>query len=76
MFNLQKKPDEIKEKINKFFCDYDLNDGDIFSDEDFESYKNSVITFLEEKDYNLLSEFNRNIGQLFLEIIFLIFLKK
>ena len=65
MFNLQKKkPDEIKEKINKFFCDYDLNDNDNFSDEDFESYKNSVITFLEEKDYNLLSEFNRNIAQI------------
>ena len=64
MFNLQKKPDEIKEKINKFFCDYDSNDGDNFSDEDFESYKNSVITFLEEKDYNLLSEFNRNIAQI------------
>ena len=60
----KKKPDEIKEKINKFFCDYDLNDNDNFSDEDFESYKNSVITFLEEKDYNLLSEFNRNIAQI------------
>jgi len=58
------KPDFIKEKINKFLCDYDLNDNDNFSDEDFESYKKSLLIILEEKDYNLLNEFNRNIIQI------------
>ena len=58
------KPDFIQERINKFFCDYDLNDNENFSDEDFESYKNSLLIILEEKDYNLLSEFNRNIAQI------------
>ena len=58
------KPDFIQERINKFFCDYDLNDNENFSDEDFESYKNSLLIILEEKDYNLLNEFNRNIIQI------------
>ena len=58
------KPDFIQERINKFFCDYDLNDNENFSDEDFESYKNSLLIILEEKDYNLLNEFNRNISQI------------
>ena len=53
-------PDEILEKINDFIIEKDINDNNNFSDEDFESYRKSVINDLNQKPLTLEEEFNRD----------------
>ena len=53
-------PDEILEKINNFLIDNDINDPENFSDEDYESYKKSVLNDLNQKPLTLEEEFNRD----------------
>ena len=53
-------PDEILDKINNFIIDNDINEPDNFSDEDYESYKKSVITLLLQKPLTLEEEYNRD----------------
>ena len=53
-------PDEINEKINNFIVDKNLNEEKNFSDEDFESFRKSVINELIQKPLTLDEEFNRD----------------
>ncbi len=57
-------PKEIQIKLNKFFIDFSLDDDEKFSQEDFESYKLSLINILKEKDLNLSNEFERNFHEI------------
>ena len=57
-------PKEIQNKLNKFFIDFSLDDEEKFSQEDFESYKLSLINILKEKDLNLSNEFERNFHEI------------
>ena len=59
-------PDYIYDRINTFFVDFDLSVSDNFTDEDFESYKSSVINELKERDLTLNEEFERNFEQIIL----------
>lgn len=56
-------PDLIVERINTFFSEFELNDPENFTDEDFESYTSTVINNLKEKDLTLSEEFERNFAQ-------------
>ena len=58
-------PDEILERINKFIVDNDLNKEDNFSDENFESYKKSMLVDLMEKPLTLESEMGRDLAYIF-----------
>ena len=53
-------PDEMVEKINNFIVENDINDESNFSDEDFESYKKSVINELLQKPLTLQEEYIRD----------------
>lgn len=53
-------PDEILDKINNFIIDNDINDPDNFSDEDYESYKKSIITQFLQKPLTLEEEYDRD----------------
>jgi secreted Zn-dependent insulinase-like peptidase len=53
-------PDEIVEKINNFIIDNDINDPENFTDEDYESYKKSVINDLSQKPLTLEEEYTRD----------------
>jgi len=53
-------PDEIVEKINNFIIDNDINDPENFTDEDYESYKKSVLNDLIKKPLTLEEEYNRD----------------
>ena len=55
-------PDEILERINKFIVDNDINKEENFTDENFESYKKSMIVDLMEKPLSLDSEMARDLG--------------
>ena len=58
-------PDEILERINKFIVDNDLNKEENFSDENFESYKKSMLVDLMEKPLTLESEMGRDLAYIF-----------
>jgi len=53
-------PDEILDKINNFIIDNDINDPDNFSDENYQSYKKSIITHFLQKPLTLEEEYNRD----------------
>ena len=53
-------PDELVEKINKFIIDNDINNEEKFSNEDFESFKKSVINELIQKPLTLEEESTRD----------------
>jgi len=53
-------PDEIVEKINNFIIDNDINDPENFTDEEYESYKKSVLNDLMQKPLTLEEEHNRD----------------
>ena len=53
-------PDEILDKINKFIIDNNINEPDNFSDEEYESYKKSIITQFLQKPLTLEEEYDRD----------------
>ena len=53
-------PDEMIEKIKNFIVCHDINDENNFSDDDFESYKKSVINELSQKPLTLEEEYLRD----------------
>ena len=53
-------PDEILAKINNFLIDNNINEPDNFSDEDYESYKKSIITQFLQKPLTLEEEYDRD----------------
>ena len=53
-------PDEILDKINNFIIDNDINNPDNFSDEDYESYKKSIIIQFLQKPLTLEEEYDRD----------------
>lgn len=58
-------PKDIARKVEDFFLDFDLNDEENFTQEDFESYKSSLINLLKEKDLTLAEEFERNYNKVY-----------
>ena len=55
-------PDQIVDKINKFLINKNILNPNNFTDEDFETYKKSLINLLNQKPLNLGEEFSRDIS--------------
>ena len=60
--SLKYNPDEIMEKINTFIVQKDINNPENFTDENFESYKNSVLNDLMQIPLTLEEEYIRDLS--------------
>ena len=59
-----KTPDEISKKINSFFMKHNLNDNEYFTDENFESYRKSIIEEINEKALTLNEQFDKDFDKI------------